>query len=67
MPFRLELKTSVEDGVAGLQRFTFGGDLYLGVGIPLDNVGAQYFEAFPIDDTEQTLRVLLLSLASGLP
>ena len=60
-----ELKTSVEDGAAGLQRFTFEGDLYLGVGIPLVNVDAQYFEAFPIDDTEQTLRVLLLSLAIG--
>ncbi len=60
-----ELKSSVEDDVAGLQRFTFEGDLYLGVGIPLDNVDAQYFEAFPIDDTEQTLRVLLFSLVIG--
>ena len=48
-----------------MQRFTFEGDLYMGVGIPLDEVGAQYFEAFPLDDTEQTLRVLLLSLAIG--
>ena len=63
--FPTELKTSVEDGTAGMQRFTFEGDLYLGVGIPLDEVGAQYFEAFPLDDTEQTLRVLLLSLAIG--
>ena len=60
-----QLKASVDDGVAGLQRFTFEGDLYLGVGIPLDDIGAQYFEAFPIDDTEQALRVLLISLASG--
>ena len=60
-----ELKTSVEDGAAGMQRFTFEGDLYLGVGIPLADVDAQYFEAFPLDDTEQTLRVLLLSLAIG--
>ena len=63
--FPTELKTSVEDGTAGMQRFTFEGDLYMGVGIPLDEVGAQYFEAFPLDDTEQTLRVLLLSLAIG--
>jgi two-component system, OmpR family, sensor histidine kinase MtrB len=60
-----ELETSVEEGVAGLQRFTFEGDPFLGVGIPLDNVGAQYFEAFPLDDTEQALRVLLLSLGIG--
>ena len=60
-----QLKASVEDGVAGMQRFTFEGDPHLGVGIPLDNVGAQYFEAFPIDDTEQALRVLLISLVTG--
>jgi two-component system, OmpR family, sensor histidine kinase MtrB len=60
-----ELETSVEDGVPGLQRFTFAGDPFLGIGIPLDNVDAQYFEAFPLDDTEQALRVLLLSLGIG--
>jgi signal transduction histidine kinase len=60
-----ELKASVEDSVAGMQRFTRGSTLYLGVGIPLPEVGVQYFEAFPLDDTEQTLRVLLLSLAIG--
>ena len=48
-----------------MQRFTFGATLYLGVGIPLDEVGAQYFEAFPLDDTEQTLRVLFISLVIG--
>jgi two-component system, OmpR family, sensor histidine kinase MtrB len=59
------LKTAVEDGVAGMQRFTFEGELYLGVGVPLDEVRAQYFEGFPIDDTERALRVLWFSLAIG--
>jgi two-component system, OmpR family, sensor histidine kinase MtrB len=60
-----ELKAAVEDGTAGMQRFTFEGDLYLGVGIPLDEVGAQYFEGFPLDDTQRALRVLLFSLVIG--
>jgi signal transduction histidine kinase len=60
-----ELETAVAEGVAGLQRFRFAGDPFLGVGIPLDSVEAQYFEAFPIEDTEQALRVLLLSLLIG--
>jgi signal transduction histidine kinase len=60
-----ELKAAVEDGVAGMQRFTFEGELYLGVAIPLDEVGAQYFEGFPLDDTERSLGVLLLVLAIG--
>jgi signal transduction histidine kinase len=60
-----QLETAVEEGVAGLQRLTFEGDPYIGVGIPLDNVDAQYFEAFPLDDTEQALRVLLFSLVIG--
>ena len=63
--FPPELRSTVEDGTAGMQRFRFGSDVYVGVGVPLAEVGAQYFEAFPIDDTDQTLRVLLLSLAIG--
>ena len=59
------LRSAVEDGTAGMQRFRFEGDVFLGVGIPLADVGAAYYEAFPIDDTEQTLRVLLLSLVIG--
>ena len=63
--FPPELRSAVEDGTAGMQRFRFEGDVFLGVGIPLADVGAEYYEAFPIDDTEQTLRVLLLSLVIG--
>jgi signal transduction histidine kinase len=60
-----QLKASVDDGVAGMQRFTFEGHPFIGVGIPLDNVDAQYFEAFPIKDTEEALGFLLISLVSG--
>ncbi len=63
--FPAELKSAVEDGTAGMQRFGFEGDVFLGVGIPLADVGAEYYEAFPIDDTEQALRMLLLSLVTG--
>jgi two-component system sensor histidine kinase MtrB len=59
------LRAAVEDGTAAMQRFTSEGDLFLGVGIPLEEVGAQYYEAIPLDDTEQTLRVLLISLVAG--
>jgi signal transduction histidine kinase len=59
------LKAAVEDGIAGMQRFRSGGDLFLGVGIPIAEVDAQYYEAFPLDGLESDLRVLLLSLAIG--
>jgi two-component system, OmpR family, sensor histidine kinase MtrB len=63
--FPTELRAAVEDGTAGMQRFRFEGDVYLGVGIPLADVGTEYYEAFPIDDTERTLRVLLRALVVG--
>jgi signal transduction histidine kinase len=63
--FPTQLRTAVEDGTAAMQRFTSEGDLFLGVGIPLDEVGVQYYEAIPLDDTAQTLRVLLISLVAG--
>lgn len=59
------LASAVEDGAAGMQRFRSDDDLFLGVGIPLTQVDARYFEAFPLDDTERALRVLALALAIG--
>ena len=39
-----------------MQRFTFNGEHYIGVGIYLAEVDADYFEAFPLRSTERTLR-----------
>jgi signal transduction histidine kinase len=63
--FPPELQAVVEDGTAGMQRFRAGGDLFLGVGVPLAEVDAQYYEAFPLDGLESDLRLLVLSLAIG--
>jgi signal transduction histidine kinase len=63
--FPPELKAVVAEGVAGLQRFSYEGELFLGVGIPLPEVDTDYFEAFPLDDTQEDLRILFFALAIG--
>jgi signal transduction histidine kinase len=66
---------SLRDGVAigetGRQVFRLrapqleqlDGQTYLGVGVALPDGGAAYFEAFPLDNVERTLRVIGASLA----
>ena len=52
-------------GTSGRQRFTFNGQPYEGVGVAIPSLGAQYFEAFPLDDVETTLRTIQGTLLAG--
>ena len=44
---------------------TLGDDHYVGVGIHIADVDADYFEAFQLGSTESTLRTILLALVIG--
>ena len=63
-----ELVKVVEGGNDARMRYTYRGDVYLAVGVNLDtDVDAAYFEVVSLDELEQTLETLGLSLiAAGL-
>ncbi len=61
----VELLTNVPNGINGIQRFDVGGDPYLAVGIHLAEFDAEYFEAFPLDNTERTLQAIATALSFG--
>jgi signal transduction histidine kinase len=63
--FPIELRTSVSQGGSGQQRFEFGGDPYVAVGIAMPAVNAQYLEAFPMDSTQRNLRAIATALLVG--
>ena len=63
--FPEQLRTTVAEHRSGLQRFTFNGDHYIGVGVYLAAVDAGYYEAFPLDSTERTLRSVLIAFSVG--
>jgi signal transduction histidine kinase len=64
--FPQPLVDSVERGQSGQQQFvTDDGTPYLGIGINLRGYDIGYLEAFPLDDTETTLRVLAAALTVG--
>jgi two-component system sensor histidine kinase MtrB len=63
--FPAELRQSVAAGAAGVQRFDIGDEPYVGVGIKIAEVDAEYFEAFRLGPTEDTLRTILVTLAVG--
>jgi two-component system, OmpR family, sensor histidine kinase MtrB len=60
-----ELRRAVGVGQSGIQRFSVGGNRYVGIGIHIAEVDANYFEAFPLDPTGSTLRTILLALIFG--
>lgn len=62
-------------GVTGRQRFLFDGEPYEAVGVNIEAIDAQYFEAFPLNDVARTLStirntlilgVVLITLTAGL-
>jgi two-component system, OmpR family, sensor histidine kinase MtrB len=60
-----ELQTVVHSGGSGRQRFTFDGRPYLAVGHFLPTDSAEYYEAFPLTDTDRTLSTIATVLAIG--
>ncbi|MCU1362022.1 MAG: mtrB [Ilumatobacteraceae bacterium] len=55
----------VSHGVNGTQRFDYGGDRFLGVGIYIAAFDAVYLEAVPLDTTERTLQAIATALGIG--
>jgi two-component system sensor histidine kinase MtrB len=63
--FPPELREAAEAGISGIQRFALDNDRYVGVAIHLAEVGADYYEAFRLASTDDTLRAILLALVIG--
>ncbi|CAN5506320.1 HAMP domain-containing sensor histidine kinase [soil metagenome] len=61
----MALRASVEAGAAGIQRFTYQGRGFILVGVPMADIDTDYYEAFPLAETERSLRSVLLALAVG--
>lgn len=59
------LRASVERGQSGRQQFEYDGELYLGIGVHIAQYDTDYLEAFPLEETERTLRVIVISLLVG--
>lgn len=60
------LVETVARGGSGRQYFRDGGgEPWLGVGIAIRSYDAEYLEAFPLDTTERTLRLLATALIIG--
>ena len=61
----IELRTIIEQGGSGQQRFTLAGTPMVAVGITLPAVGAHYIEAFSLSSTERNLRAIVTALVVG--
>ena len=61
-----ELINTVLDGATAQQRFTFEGEPYIGVGVAINEIGAEYFEAFPLSGERRTLTVIGTALGIGI-
>jgi two-component system, OmpR family, sensor histidine kinase MtrB len=63
--FPAELRAATAEGRSGHQTFDLDGRPYLAVGIHLGAYDTTYLEAFPLADTERTLRIILTTLVVG--
>lgn len=63
--FPIGLRNAVDAGRSGLQRSVLGGEPYLSIGVDLKEVNAKYFEAFPLANTDRTLRAIATALLIG--
>jgi two-component system sensor histidine kinase MtrB len=64
--FPTDLVDTVRRGQSGRQYFVDDdGEPWLGVGLAINAYGAGYLEAFPLDTTERTLRLLATALIVG--
>jgi two-component system sensor histidine kinase MtrB len=59
------MRSAVEAGTSGMQRFTIDGEPYIGVGVNLGQGDASYFESFSLETADRTLRAIWASLAIG--
>ena len=63
--FPLELRTSVAQGGSGRQRFEYEDKPFVAVGISMPAANAEYFEAFPMEATESSLKAITTALLLG--
>ena len=63
--FPPELLRQVLDGQTGQQRFSLDGKPYIAVGVNLSATNAQYFEAFPVETTDNVIRIIGFALIIG--
>ncbi|MFT3854349.1 MAG: HAMP domain-containing sensor histidine kinase [Ilumatobacteraceae bacterium] len=63
--FPSSLRDLVAMRQSGQQRFSLNSEPYVAVGVYIRAVDASYFEAFPMTDTNRTLRYLATALAIG--
>jgi two-component system, OmpR family, sensor histidine kinase MtrB len=61
-----QLQAITASGATADQRFSFDGEPYLGVGVYIRAYKAQYFEAFPLSDTDRSLQVISRALIAGI-
>ncbi len=60
-----DLEVEVLGGTTGLQLGTVDGEPYVVVGVDIAELGAHYFEAFPLRNVERTLRIIGTALVAG--
>jgi signal transduction histidine kinase len=60
-----DLVAATAEGRSGQEIFELDGDPYLGVGIYIVPSDTTYLEAFPLEDTERTLRIVITTLVVG--
>jgi len=63
--FPTELRNAVSNGRSAQQLFDSDGVPYVGIGVHLAGADTGYFEAFPLEGTERTLRTVLTALLIG--
>jgi signal transduction histidine kinase len=61
----VELRTVVDQGGSGQQRFELGGEPFVAVGINIPAVHAQYLEAFSLASTQRNVNAIVTALVVG--
>ena len=64
--FPPDLREASSLGISGIQRFTLDNKPYIGVAIPIAETAADYYEAFELNSTADTLSSILLALGHRL-
>ena len=60
-----QLVNATISGRTGSQRFTLDGEPFVGIGVSIAEIDANYFEAFPMSSEQRTLRLIGSTLALG--
>ena len=61
-----DLVATTLQGITSRQRFSIDGEPFIAVGVSINEINAQYFEAFPLTDEERTLTIIGSTLLLGI-